>query len=76
MLSLLVPYSPIATFASAEDTKVCCDASEVDLNLLGDGNKQLSPFDGLLSETATSVSFETSVAVSYAHLTLPTIYSV
>ena len=62
MLSLLVPYSPIATFASAEDTKVCCDASEVDLYLLGDGNKQLSPFDGLLSETATSVSFETSVA--------------
>ena len=41
-------------------TRVCCDATEVELYLLGDGDLTLSPFDDLLSETSSSASFETA----------------
>ena len=64
MLSLFAPYSPVTSSALAEDTKVCCDATEVDLYLLGISNLELSPFADLLSETSYSSSFETSVASS------------
>ena len=64
MLSLFAPYSPVTSSALAEDTKVCCDATEVDLFLLGGSNLELSPFADLLSETSYSSSFETSVASS------------
>ena len=64
MLSLFAPYSPVTSSALAEDTKVCCDATEVDLYLLGGSNLELSPFADLLSETSYSSSFETSVASS------------
>ena len=64
MLSLFAPYSPVTSSALAEDTKVCCDATEVELYLLGGSNLELSPFADLLSETSYSSSFETSVASS------------
>ena len=61
LLSILVPYSPITTTALAEDTKVCCNATEVDLFLIGDGDLRLSPFTDVFSETSSSTSFETSI---------------
>ena len=64
LLSLVAPYSPLTSTVHAEDTKVCCEASEVDLFLLGDGDLTLSPFDDLLSETSSSASFETAVTSS------------
>lgn len=64
LLSLVAPYSPLTSTVHAEDTKVCCEASEVDLYLLGDGDLTLSPFDDLLSETSSSASFETAVTSS------------
>ncbi len=64
MLSLLAPFSPLASNARAEDAKVCCEATQVDLFLLGDVDLQLSPFADLLSETSTSASFETSITSS------------
>ena len=64
LLSLVAPYSPLTSNVHAEDTKVCCEASEVDLFLLGDGDLTLSPFDDLLSETSSSASFETAVTSS------------
>ena len=50
--------------AQAQGTKVCCEATEVDLYLIGDTNLQLTPFDDLLSETSSSASFETAVTSS------------
>ena len=64
MLSLIAPYSPLSSTAIAEDTKVCCDASEVDLYLLGDSDQTLSPFTEMLSETSASASFETAITSS------------
>jgi len=64
MLSLFAPYSPITATVRGEDTKVCCDASEVDLYLLGNSDLELSPFEDLLSETSSSSSFETAVTSS------------
>ena len=61
LLSILVPYSPLTTTALAEDTKVCCNATEVDLFLIGDGDLRLSPFTDVFSETSSSTSFETSI---------------
>ena len=48
----------------AQGTKVCCEATEVDLYMIGDTNFQLTPFDDLLSETSSSASFETAVTSS------------
>ena len=48
----------------AQGAKVCCEATEVDLYLIGDTNLQLTPFDDLLSETSSSASFETAVTSS------------
>lgn len=64
MLSLFAPYSPFSSSALAEDTKVCCDASEVELYLLGDTDQTLSPFTELLSDTSSSASFETAITSS------------
>ena len=64
LLSLFVPYSPLSTTARAEDTKVCCDATEIDLYLLGDSDQTLTPFTDLLSETSSSASFETAITSS------------
>ena len=42
---------------------VCCDASTVELYLLGnDANKKLTPFAAELGEEAQSVSVETSIS--------------
>ena len=64
MLSLFAPYSPLSTTARAEDTKVCCDSTEIDLYLLGDSDQTLSPFTDLFSETSSSTSFETAITSS------------
>ncbi len=64
MLSLFAPYSPLSTTVRAEDTKVCCDATEIDLYLLGDSDQTLSPFTELFSETSSSASFETAITSS------------
>ena len=61
---MFAPFSPIVSTAQAEDAKVCCDATEVDLFLIGDGDQQLSPFTDAFSETSASVSFETSITSS------------
>jgi len=64
MLSLLAPYSPLLGTAQAEDVKVCCDAIETDLYLIGGSDLQLSPFTELFSESSSSASFETAVTSS------------
>ena len=64
MLSLLSPYSPLLATAQAEDVKVCCDAVETDLYLIGDSDLQLSPFTELFSDSSSSASFETAVTSS------------
>ena len=64
LLSLFAPYSPLSTTARAEDTKVCCDATETDLYLLGDSDQTLTPFTDLFSETSSSASFETAITSS------------
>ena len=64
MLSLLAPYSPLLATAQAEDVKVCCDAIETDLYLIGGSDLQLSPFTELFSESSSSASFETAVTSS------------
>lgn len=61
---MFAPFSPIVSTAQAEDAKVCCDATEVDLFLIGDGDQKLSPFTDAFSETSSSVSFETSITSS------------
>ncbi len=66
MLSLLTPFSQLVTTARAEDVRVCCDAAEVDLLLVGDSELQLTPFSELLSETSSSASFETAITSSEA----------
>ena len=64
MLSLLAPYSPLLATAQAEDVRVCCDAIETDLYLIGDSDLQLSPFTELFSDSSSSVSFEAAVPSS------------
>ena len=64
MLSLLAPYSPLLATAQAEDVRVCCDAIETDLYLIGDSDLQLSPFTELFSDSSSSASFETAVTSS------------
>ena len=64
MLSLLAPYSPLLATVQAEDVKVCCDAVETDLYLIGDSDLQLSPFTELFSDSSSSASFETAVTSS------------
>ena len=64
MLSLLAPYSPLLATAQAEDVRVCCDAVETDLYLIGDSDLQLSPFTELFSDSSSSASFETAVTSS------------
>ena len=64
MLSLFAPYSPLLATAQAEDVKVCCDAIETDLYLIGDSDLQLSPFTELFSDSSSSASFETAVTSS------------
>ena len=64
MLSLIAPYSPLLATAQADDVKVCCDAIETDLYLIGDSDLQLSPFTELFSDSSSSASFETAVTSS------------
>lgn len=64
LLSLLAPYSPLAGNAQGEDVKICCDAVQTDLYLIGNSNLELTPFTDLFSESSSSASFETSIASS------------
>ncbi len=69
LLSLLlvaVTLSPVlapAQAAGSDDLLVCCDASPVELYLLGsDSNKKLTPFASELGEEPQRVSLETSIS--------------
>ena len=65
-LLAMMMLSPILLHAQASedgDVLVCCDASTVELYLLGnDANKKLTPFASELGEEAQSVSVETSIS--------------
>jgi hypothetical protein len=63
LFSALMPVVGTAQAAEAEDVRVCCDASPVELFLLGnDANKKLTPFASELGEEAQSLSLETSIS--------------
>ncbi|HJM54915.1 MAG TPA: hypothetical protein QGI72_01565 [Poseidonia sp.] len=56
-------FSPSVEAAESEDIVVCCDASEVELYLLGsDSNKQLTPFLAELGEESQSVEMQNSIS--------------
>ncbi len=59
----LAPFVQPVQASSDEDVLVCCDASPVELFLLGnDANKKLTPFASELGDEAQSVSVETSIS--------------
>ena len=62
---LVTLVSPVLSTAQANtggDTLVCCDASSVDLYLIGgDNNKRLTPFAADLGEDPQSFTAETSI---------------
>ena len=62
---LVTLVSPVLSTAQANtggDTLVCCDASTVDLYLIGgDNNKRLTPFAADLGEDPQSFTAETSI---------------
>lgn len=63
VLTALLPLVQTVQAAETEDVRVCCDASEVELYLLGnDANKKLTPFASELAEEAQSLSLETSIS--------------
>jgi len=63
VLMLLSPLLPSAQAANENDVRVCCNASTVDLYLVGsDANKRLTPFSSELGEDPQSVAIETSIS--------------
>jgi hypothetical protein len=63
VLTALLPLVPSGQAAETNDVVVCCDASPVELYLLGsDANKKLTPFASELGEDAQSISLETSIS--------------
>ena len=59
----LAPFVQPVQASGDEDVLVCCDASPVELFLLGnDANKKLTPFASELGDEAQSVSVETSIS--------------
>jgi len=59
VLTALLPLVQTVQAAETEDVRVCCDASEVELYLLGnDANKKLTPFASELAEEAQSLSLD------------------
>jgi hypothetical protein len=63
LLTALLPLVSVVEAAEAEDVRVCCDASPVELFLLGnDANKKLTPFASELAEEPQSLSLETSIS--------------
>jgi hypothetical protein len=59
----LAPVLEPVQAAESDDLLVCCDASPVELYLLGsDSNKKLTPFASELGEEPQSVSLETSIS--------------
>ena len=56
-----MPSNPLIEQSSAEEVTVCCDSTEADLYLLSsEGSSILSPFEDLLSDTPSSVLFESA----------------
>ncbi len=63
LATLATPFVATAQAASSEDVLVCCDATPVELYLIGsDSNKRLTPFAADLAEEPQSVSIETSIS--------------
>ena len=60
---LLSPFATHAQAAEGDEVLVCCDASPVELYLLGSGsNQKLTPFISELGEEAQSVTLESSIS--------------
>jgi hypothetical protein len=60
---LLSPFATHAQAAEGDEVLVCCDASPVELYLLGSGsNQKLTPFISELGEEAQSVTVESSIS--------------
>ena len=65
LFAIISPSNPLIEYASAEEITVCCDSVEADLYLLSSGSDSiLSPFEDLLDETPSSVSFESAQTTS------------
>ena len=63
VVTLASPFVTPSQAASSEDVLVCCDATPVELYLIGsDANKRLTPFSADLAEEPQSVSVETSIS--------------
>ena len=62
LVTLMSPALSTVQGNTGSDTVVCCDASTVDLYLIGsDSNKRLTPFEADLGEDAQSFGVETSI---------------
>ena len=63
LLMAMTPMVSTAGAAESTDVVVCCDASSVELYLLGsDANRKLTPFASELGEEAQSIALETSIS--------------
>lgn len=63
VLTSLLPLVGQVSGDSSNDEVVCCEASPVELYLLGsDSNKRLTPFVSELSESPQTISLETSIS--------------
>ena len=63
LATFATPFAATAQAASSEDVLVCCDATPVELYLIGsDSNMRLTPFAADLAEDQQSVSVETSIS--------------
>jgi hypothetical protein len=59
----MTPFASPVQAAEGDEVLVCCDASPVELYLLGsDSNKKLTPFASELGEDPQSVTLETSIS--------------
>ena len=63
LVTLGSPFIAASQAASSDDVLVCCDATPVELFLIGsDANKRLTPFSADLAEEPQTMSVETSIS--------------
>ena len=63
LLTVVSPFLSTAQADSGDDVLVCCDATPVELYLIGsEANKRLTPFAADLGEEPQSVGVETSIS--------------
>jgi len=62
LFAIILPSNQLIDHSSAEEAIDCCDSVQADLYLLGsDSASILSPFEDLLTETASSVTIESAL---------------